>query len=95
MFLPMSWMSPLTVARMMVPLSPVPWGRRLRSTSKAAFTASAEAMSWGRNRVPRSYPSPTRSRAGMMQPLMTSKGSRSARRASTAAGTISFRPLMI
>ena len=54
MFFPMSWTSFFTVARRMVPLSPAPWGRRLRSTSKAAFTAPAEAMSWGRNRFPSS-----------------------------------------
>ena len=77
MFLPMSWMSPCTVASTMAVPSSVgtasPW--RERTTSKPAFTASAEAMSCGRKNSPRSKRSPTASSAGMNTPSMTSSAS--------------------
>lgn len=68
MFFPMSWMSPLTVASTTVPRLTEPpsrWDRRSRMTSKAAWAAPADWISWGRKTRFCSKSAPTLSRAGI------------------------------
>ena len=76
MFLPMSWMSPLTVAMMIGPLTGPDSceGSAARTTSNAAPAASAAISSCGRKTFPDSNPFPTISSAGTMLPLMMSNG---------------------
>ena len=96
MFFPISWISPLTVARITVP-------RFSRSTPsfvifsfmipKAARAASALIKSCGRNTVPASKPFPTSSRAGIISRFMTVRASaerRAFRAAVSAAWIIPF-----
>ena len=96
MFFPMSWISPLTVARIMVPffswVSPLP-AMAFLITSKAALAASALINSCGRKTVPFSKPFPTWSSAGMISSLITSRASFSFKRAVTLSTATSFKPL--
>ena len=92
----MSWMSPLTVASTTVPRLTVPpsfWARVSRITSKAAWAAPADWMSWGRKTLFCSKSAPTRSRAGMRTLSTMSMGSRVSRRALVAGPASPFKPV--
>ena len=77
MFLPMSWMSPFTVAMTIGPFGSVAvplCASAARITSNAEAAASAAIRSCGRKTLPDSKPLPTFSSAGTISPSMTSTG---------------------
>jgi hypothetical protein len=76
MFLPMSWMSPLTVAKTIVPLGSVGplASRRGWRTSTPFFMVSAPAIRWGMNFCRAPKRSPSRLMAGVMTSTKISKG---------------------
>ena len=77
MFLPMSWMSPFTVAMTILPGYSLPRSPFIPalSASKAAPAASALMSSCGRYISPASKPLPTLSSAGISSEFITSSGS--------------------
>ena len=98
MFLPMSWISPLTVATKILPLlscaSPL-WSMWALIASNEFLTVSALIISWGRNIVPFSNSRPTTLSASTSMLLIMSIGSVVSSWRTVSSNDWSLRPFMI
>ena len=89
-FLPISWTSPFTVARTILPLVFIgtpPFSSSINGTKYATafFITRADLTTCGRNILPAPKRSPTRFIPSIRDPSMTSRGLSEARRASSTS----------